>query len=67
MATFSLWRTTQAMRAYALGEPDAGHLSAVKAHAAQPFHHEAAFIRFRPYAEEGSWEGEQPLARASAS
>lgn len=62
VATFSLWRSTAAMRAYAQGSVHAGHLAAIQAHAAQPFHHESAFIRFRPYASEGNWDGGDPLA-----
>ena len=62
VATFSLWQTTEAMRAYARGDADPGHKAAVHAHAARPFHHESAFIRFRPYASTGSWDGKDPLA-----
>ena len=67
VATFSLWRSTAAMRAYAQRRPDRGHLAAVRAHAARPFHHESAFIRFRPYAAAGEWDGGDPLAGALAS
>jgi hypothetical protein len=62
VATFSLWRNTGAMRAYARGEHDAAHRAAVRAHSARPFHHESAFVRFRPYGAEGSWDGCNPLA-----
>jgi hypothetical protein len=61
VATFSLWQTTGAMRAYAGGLAGPEHRAAVKAHAAQPFHHASAFIRFRPYGAEGEWNGENPL------
>ncbi|HEV7936752.1 MAG TPA: hypothetical protein VGP18_01865 [Solirubrobacteraceae bacterium] len=61
VSTFSLWQSTDAMRAYAQGVNHPGHLAAIRAHAAQPFHHESAFIRFRPYASEGSWNGRDPL------
>jgi hypothetical protein len=64
VATFSLWRTTAAMRAYARGHTDPRHTDAVRAHSAQPFHHESAFIRFRPYAAQGNWDGRDPLASA---
>lgn len=63
VATFSLWRTTAAMRAYATGHADPAHLEAVRAQNARPFHHESAFVRFRPYAARGSWDGIEPLAR----
>ncbi len=62
VATFSLWRSTSAMRAYAHGASEPAHLAAIQAHAARPFHHESAFIRFRPYAAKGTWDGCNPLA-----
>lgn len=61
VATFSLWRSVAAMRAYAGGANDTAHRDAVRAHAARPFHHESAFVRFRPYRAEGSWDGREPL------
>lgn len=64
VATFSLWRTTREMRAYASGRSGAEHRDAVRAHAERPFHHASAFIRFRPYGAEGKWDGENPLAEA---
>jgi hypothetical protein len=64
VATFSLWRSVAAMRAYADGDSDPGHRAAVTAHVARPFHHESAFVRFRPYRAEGVWDGRDPLARA---
>jgi hypothetical protein len=62
VATFSLWRTASAMRDYAYGAAGEGHVSAIAAQRAEPFHHESVFIRFRPYASEGSWDGRDPLA-----
>jgi hypothetical protein len=62
VATFSLWRNVAAMRGYARGRADGAHPAATKAHRAEPFHHESAFIRFRPYASQGSWNGRDPLA-----
>lgn len=61
VATFSLWRSAAAMREYATvaGGP---HDAAVQADRAHPFHHESAFVRFRPYASQGSWDGRDPLA-----
>jgi hypothetical protein len=72
VATFSLWRSVREMRAYAAGTVGPGHRAAVKAHAAEPFHHASAFIRFRPYGAEGEWDGSNPLpdrlsARAALS
>jgi hypothetical protein len=66
VATFTLWRSTAAMSAYALGQAAPGHLAAIRAHGAKPFHHESAFIRFRPYAAQGKWDGRDPLALATA-
>ncbi len=62
VATFSLWQSTAAMRAYAGGLSGSEHRDAVRAHAKRPFHHASAFIRFRPYASEGAWDGADPLA-----
>jgi len=61
VSTFSLWRSAAAMRQYA-HSPDGDHQAAVRADRAKPFHREAAFIRFRPYASQGSWGGRDPLA-----
>lgn len=64
VATFTLWRSAAAMRAYAYG-PGGAHPAAVEADRTRPFHHESAFVRFRPYASRGSWAGRDPLAGAS--
>jgi hypothetical protein len=61
VATFTLWRSAAAMREYATGA-DGTHRAAVQADRAQPFHHESAFVRFRPYASRGSWDARDPLA-----
>jgi hypothetical protein len=66
VGTFSLWRSTAAMRAYSQGAADPAHRAAVTAHTRRSFHHESAFIRFRPYAARGSWGGVDPLADHSA-
>ena len=67
VATFSLWRSTREMRDYAVGRPDARHLTAIRADRAAPFHHQSAFVRFRPYRAHGSWDGRDPLAGAAAA
>jgi hypothetical protein len=64
VATFSLWRTVTAMRDYAYGAADQSHRNAIRAQEARSFHHEATFIRFRPYASSGQWDGRDPLAIA---
>jgi hypothetical protein len=67
VATFSLWRSTSSMRAYAHGYSGPGHFAALKAHAARPFHHQSAFVRFRPYAATGKWDGRDPLATTEST
>jgi len=59
VSTFSLWRNFEAMRAYARG--GGAHSAATSRDRANPFHHASAFIRFRPYASQGSWDGRDPL------
>ena len=66
VATFSLWRSAAEMRAYAYGDGEA-HVAAMAAHRAKSFHHESAFVRFRPYAARGSWGGREPLAEVTAA
>jgi hypothetical protein len=61
VSTFSIWRTAAAMREYAF-DKSGTHQAAVKADRALPFHHESAFVRFRPYASDGKWDGRDPLA-----
>jgi hypothetical protein len=61
VATCSLWQTAQALSTYAYGRREPAHSDAVAAHQLKPFHHESAFIRFRPYGSEGSLDGRNPL------
>ena len=61
VSTFSIWRSAAAMREYAFGSAGS-HQAAVRADRARPFHHESAFVRFRPLASHGSWDGRDPLA-----
>jgi len=61
VSTFTIWRSLAAMREYAFGK-SGSHQAAVKADRANPFHRESAFIRFRPYASQGTWGGHDPLA-----
>jgi hypothetical protein len=62
VSTFSIWRNVGAMREYARGHSDGAHPTATRAHRQNSFHHESAFIRFRPYASQGQWDGRDPLA-----
>ena len=66
VSTFSLWRSAAEMREYAHSSEGA-HQAAVRADRAKPFHREAAFIRFRPYASRGSWGGRDPLAAVATA
>lgn len=61
VATCSLWQTARALSTYAYGEREPAHAAAITAHELEPFHHQSAFIRFRPYASEGSLDGRNPL------
>jgi hypothetical protein len=65
VATFSLWRSAREMRDYAY-RGTGTHQAAVKADRVKPFHHESAFVRFRPYASQGSWAGRDPLVTTAA-
>jgi hypothetical protein len=67
VATFSLWSSTAAMRAYAGGRSGSEHRDAVSAHGARPFHHQSAFFRFRPYDSAGLWNGADPLGAQATS
>ena len=49
------------MRDYAYRRQGA-HQAAVRSDRARPFHHEYAFVRFRPYASQGVWGSSDPLA-----
>jgi hypothetical protein len=55
VATFSVWRALAPMRDY-VEHAGGGHRSATTRHAARPFHHQSAFIRFEPYDQTGDWE-----------
>lgn len=61
VSTFSVWRTTGAMREYAFGK-DGPHQAAVRVDRVRRFQHEQAFVRFRPLASAGSWDGRDPVA-----
>jgi hypothetical protein len=49
------------MRAYA-HEAAGAHMAAVRNDRDVGFHHESAFVRFRPYFTAGTWDGRDPLA-----
>jgi hypothetical protein len=64
VATCSLWASTRALSTYAYGRSHMGHPDAIAADQHKPFHHQSAFIRFRPYGSSGSLEAKNPLAEA---
>ncbi|MFJ9415349.1 spheroidene monooxygenase [Streptomyces sp. NPDC101227] len=66
VGTFSIWRSVAAMSRYAYGSAQPEHTEAVRAHQARAFHHEAAFLRCRPYGAQGLLDGREPIAAAVA-
>jgi hypothetical protein len=60
LSTCSLWQSSDALSAYAFTQGGAHH-GAIAADRGKPFHHQSAFIRFRPYASAGSLDGKNPL------
>jgi len=61
VATCSLWESTKALATYAYGHTAPAHADAIAAGEAKPFHHESAFIRFRPYDSTGGLGNKNPL------
>jgi hypothetical protein len=59
-STFSIWRSAAEMKAYSYSAGSA-HRAAIEADRDKPFHHESAFIRLRPFASAGRWDGVDPL------
>jgi hypothetical protein len=62
VATCSLWESSKAAATYAYGRREPAHSNAISAGETKPFHHQQAFIRFRPYAARGHLDGRNPLA-----
>jgi hypothetical protein len=62
VATCSLWESDDALSAYAYSGERPAHPDAIEADRARPFHHQSAFIRFRPYGSEGHLDGTNPLS-----
>lgn len=61
--TCSLWRGTADLAAYA--HTPGEHQTAVAADRQRPFHHQSAFIRFRPVRMTGHLDGVNPLAESA--
>ena len=53
VATCSVWESATAAREYAYGTAEPAHAEAVAAGVREPFHHQEAFIRFRPLGASG--------------
>ncbi|MEM7142132.1 MAG: hypothetical protein AAF548_14000 [Actinomycetota bacterium] len=62
--TLSWWHDHDAMDATARGAGD--HLEAMKRQGEKDFHHESAFIRFRPMVAAGSLAGRNPVSGLAA-
>ena len=64
-ATFSLWRSTEAMESFAAAPGP--HRDVARRARAEGWFAEDLFARFRPYASTGTWGGRDPLAGAAGN
>ncbi len=61
-ATFSLWESFAHTRAYAYGHP--AHREVLKRTRDEGWYSEELFARFRPFGQQGTWNGADPLSGA---
>jgi hypothetical protein len=61
-ATFSLWSSIEAGRAFAYAQPR--HREVIERTHKERWYGEEMFARFVPYASSGSWDGRDPLSAA---
>jgi hypothetical protein len=66
IASFSLWDSTRALSTYAYGRGDPRHADSIAENARKGFHHQSAFVRFRPLRVGGHLDGKNPLPQTWA-
>lgn len=64
VSTCSLWESTRALSTYAFGRAEPAHPEVIAESEAKAFHHQQAFIRFRPYGSVGHLDRRNPLTEA---
>jgi hypothetical protein len=65
VSTCSLWESSKAAATYAYGHLEPAHSHAIDAGDEKAFHHQQAFIRFRPYGAQGHLDGRNPLTEGA--